>query len=233
MQHIHFIRKHLSTLTGLLLAVVGTTAIPLPAQTTNSESAGSVSNAPPAVPVVQIKADKVKAKMPPTFYGLMTEEINFSYEGGLYGELIRNGTFKADAIQQNLKPDVYDPAKYYPATYPANRAPRYLEQRRRRGPGARRQYAIERRAERKPQGGRGGGVKNFPGGRRQRRLLGHSGAAQDNLQSFLLRKSGARIHRPADGQHRRHEWNRFLPARKFPASPANGRSLKRRSRRRV
>ena len=63
--------------------------------------------------------------MPPTFYGLMTEEINFSYEGGLYGELIRNGTFKADAIQQNLKPDAYDPAKYYPATYPANRAPRY------------------------------------------------------------------------------------------------------------
>ena len=31
-------------------------------------------------------------------YGLMTEEINFSYEGGLYGELIRNRAFKADAI---------------------------------------------------------------------------------------------------------------------------------------
>ena len=29
-------------------------------------------------------------------YGLMTEEINFSYEGGLYGELIRNCTFKAN-----------------------------------------------------------------------------------------------------------------------------------------
>ena len=29
-------------------------------------------------------------------YGLMTEEINFSYEGGLYGELIRNRTFKAN-----------------------------------------------------------------------------------------------------------------------------------------
>jgi alpha-N-arabinofuranosidase len=125
MQHIHLIRKHLSTLTGLLLAVVGTTAIPLPAQTTNSEKAGSVSSAPPPIPVLQIKADQVKAKMPPTFYGLMTEEINYSYEGGLYGELIRNRTFKADAIQQNLKPDAYDPTKYYPATYPANRAPRY------------------------------------------------------------------------------------------------------------
>jgi alpha-N-arabinofuranosidase len=51
--------------------------------------------AEPAVPVVQIQADKVTAKMPPTFYGLMTEEINYSYEGGLYGELIRNRAFKA------------------------------------------------------------------------------------------------------------------------------------------
>src|SRR5205823_13928329 len=30
-------------------------------------------------------------------YGLMTEEINFSYEGGIYGELICNRTFKANA----------------------------------------------------------------------------------------------------------------------------------------
>jgi alpha-N-arabinofuranosidase len=27
-------------------------------------------------------------------YGLMTEEINHSYDGGLYGELIRNRVFK-------------------------------------------------------------------------------------------------------------------------------------------
>src|SRR5471030_645701 len=82
-------------------------------------------NAP--VPVIQIQADKVTAKMPPTFYGLMTEEINFAFEGGLYGELIRNRTFKSDAIQQNLKPDNYDPAKYYPPTYPANIAPKYWD----------------------------------------------------------------------------------------------------------
>jgi alpha-N-arabinofuranosidase len=48
------------------------------------------------LPVVRIQADKVRAQMPPTFYGLMTEEINYSYEGGLYGELIRNRTFKAN-----------------------------------------------------------------------------------------------------------------------------------------
>ena len=76
-------------------------------------------------PVIRVDAGKVVAQMPPTFYGLMTEEINYSYEGGLYGELIRNRTFKADAIQQNLRPDAYDPAKYYPASYPAGAAPKF------------------------------------------------------------------------------------------------------------
>src|SRR5665213_782597 len=77
------------------------------------------------LPVVQIQADKVTAKMPPTFYGLMTEEINYSYEGGLYGQLIRNCTFKEDAIQPNIRANAYDPSKYYPATYRANIAPRF------------------------------------------------------------------------------------------------------------
>ena len=48
------------------------------------------------VPVLQIKAGEVKAKVSPMLYGLMTEEINYSYEGGLYGELIRNRSFKAN-----------------------------------------------------------------------------------------------------------------------------------------
>src|SRR5580700_11571904 len=33
----------------------------------------------------------------PSLYGLMTEEINHSYDGGLYGELIRNRAFLDDA----------------------------------------------------------------------------------------------------------------------------------------
>lgn len=45
-------------------------------------------------PVITVKADQVTAKVSPTLYGLMTEEINFSYEGGLYGELLRNRAFK-------------------------------------------------------------------------------------------------------------------------------------------
>ena len=46
---------------------------------------------------LQIKADQVVARVNPAFYGLMTEEINYSYDGGLYGELIRNRNFKEDA----------------------------------------------------------------------------------------------------------------------------------------
>ena len=77
------------------------------------------------IPTLQIQADKVTAQMPPTFYGLMTEEINYSYEGGLYGELIRNRTFKADAIQQPIKAENYDPAKYYPVQIAMTNAPKF------------------------------------------------------------------------------------------------------------
>jgi alpha-N-arabinofuranosidase len=85
----------------------------------------TVASAQTNPPVVQIQADKVTATIPPTFYGLMTEEINFAFEGGLYGELIRNRTFKSDSLSQHIKPDDYDPAKFYPAKYPANIAPRF------------------------------------------------------------------------------------------------------------
>ncbi len=46
---------------------------------------------------VTIHVDQPGATMSPTFYGLMTEEINHSYDGGLYGELIRNRVFKDNA----------------------------------------------------------------------------------------------------------------------------------------
>jgi alpha-N-arabinofuranosidase len=46
---------------------------------------------------LQIKADQVTSAVSPALYGLMTEEINHSYDGGLYAELIRNRNFKEDA----------------------------------------------------------------------------------------------------------------------------------------
>ena len=72
------------------------------AQTNSSETANApesvaaAAKAAPATPTLQIDAGKVTARVSPTLYGLMTEEINYSYEGGLYGELIRNRTFKAN-----------------------------------------------------------------------------------------------------------------------------------------
>jgi alpha-L-arabinofuranosidase len=85
--------------------------------------AGAQSNTP--VPAIEIQADKVMAKLPPAFYGLMTEEINYSYEGGLYGELVRNRSFKADAINEVIKPENYDPAKYYPVKIAVSNAPKF------------------------------------------------------------------------------------------------------------
>ena len=43
-----------------------------------------------------IQADQNVTPVSPTLYGLMTEEINYSYEGGLYAEMVRNRTFRAD-----------------------------------------------------------------------------------------------------------------------------------------
>jgi alpha-L-arabinofuranosidase len=41
-----------------------------------------------------LQLDKPLVTVSPTLYGLMTEEINYSYEGGLYAQLIRNPSFK-------------------------------------------------------------------------------------------------------------------------------------------
>jgi len=85
---------------ALLLALTGAMAAPAPAQTTNA--AAATTNVPEAmamlsntIPILQIAAAQVTARVSPMLYGLMTEEINYSYEGGLYGELIRNRSFKA------------------------------------------------------------------------------------------------------------------------------------------
>src|SRR4051795_9461597 len=62
------------------LVALGATAI-LPGQT-------------PAT--LSVEVGRAKAPVSPTLYGLMTEEINYSYDGGLYAELIRNRTFRSD-----------------------------------------------------------------------------------------------------------------------------------------
>jgi alpha-N-arabinofuranosidase len=50
-------------------------------------------------PTIKIKADDTSVKVSPVLYGLMTEEINYAYEGGLYAELVRNRSFRDDPTQ--------------------------------------------------------------------------------------------------------------------------------------
>jgi alpha-L-arabinofuranosidase len=61
----------------------------------------TIASALPAVCVAQpttvtlnIQLDKPAHAVSPTLYGLMTEEINYSYDGGLYAEMVRNRTFQ-------------------------------------------------------------------------------------------------------------------------------------------
>src|SRR5213596_704088 len=45
-------------------------------------------------PKLTLDLRKPGASVSPMLYGLMTEEINHAYDGGLYAELIRNRIFK-------------------------------------------------------------------------------------------------------------------------------------------
>lgn len=54
---------------------------------------------------ISIDLSKPLHTVSPTLYGLMTEEINFSYDGGLYAEMVRNRTF--------AERDISHPAHWY------------------------------------------------------------------------------------------------------------------------
>ena len=95
------------------------TAAPVPAEATPAPTA------PTGPTVLQIDAGKVTGQVSPMLYGLMTEEINFAYEGGIYGELIRNRSFKADAVVPRVTPDTYEAGKYLPVTFKPNTQPRF------------------------------------------------------------------------------------------------------------
>lgn len=78
-------------------AVVGI-AIWMGAVAGQAQQAGSqpqAGNQPQAVATLTIQTDKPVAKVSPMLYGLMTEEINYSYDGGLYGELVQDRAFQS------------------------------------------------------------------------------------------------------------------------------------------
>jgi alpha-N-arabinofuranosidase len=66
---------------ALVVCALTTAGYPAPAQSSQ-----------PATLKLDLKAPR--AKVSPMLYGLMTEEINFSYDGGLYAEMVRNRTFQ-------------------------------------------------------------------------------------------------------------------------------------------
>ena len=100
---------------------------PAPADAASSAPAASApAPAAPAGPaVLKIDAAKVTGKVSPLLYGLMTEEINFAYEGGIYGELIRNRSFKADAVVPRVTPETYEAGKYLPVAFKPDTQPRF------------------------------------------------------------------------------------------------------------
>jgi alpha-L-arabinofuranosidase len=108
---------------------VGETSAVTPAPAAVVPSAPVDSAPAPAAPtgptVLQIDAGKVTGKVAPMLYGLMTEEINYAYEGGIYAELIRNRSFKADAIVPRVTPETYEVGKYLPVTFKPDTQPRF------------------------------------------------------------------------------------------------------------
>jgi alpha-N-arabinofuranosidase len=58
-----------------------------------------VSNLAAAGPVFKIDATHAAGNVSPLFAGLMTEEINHSYDGGLYAELVQNRAFLDNAAK--------------------------------------------------------------------------------------------------------------------------------------
>ena len=59
-------------------------------------------------PTLSIDVQQVKGKVSAMLYGLMTEEINSSYDGGLYAELLRNRAFQDNRRSQPFHWFIYE-----------------------------------------------------------------------------------------------------------------------------
>jgi hypothetical protein len=58
----------------------------------------AVTSSRAAGPTIAIDAASPAGNVSRLFYGLMTEEINHAYDGGLYAELVQNRAFLDDAV---------------------------------------------------------------------------------------------------------------------------------------
>ena len=123
--------------------------------------------------VLTIHADQPVSKVSPTLYGLMTEEINHSYDGGLYAEMVQNRTFRSSLVEALTTGFWSRTAMPRQASAPMSRpAP------------ARRCRTASARCE--------AGRPAEPGRRVERWLLGHGAAAEHDLQGIVLRQGRLR-----------------------------------------
>jgi alpha-N-arabinofuranosidase len=71
--------------------------------------ASAAARAQDAAGELTVHVDQPGPTVGPMFYGLMTEEINHSYDGGLYAELIQNRIFKDRAGGRGARTDPASP----------------------------------------------------------------------------------------------------------------------------
>jgi len=192
----------------------------------------------PAGPtVLQIDAGKVTGKVSPMLYGLMTEEINFAYEGGLYGELIRNRSFKADAVVPRVTPDTYVAGKYLPVTYRPDTKPRFWTVVGGRSMVLDPNSPLNDFLNVQPQARRFVSFRSFSGGRGQCWILGYSVKPMTTYSLSFFAKAAAGFSGPvtvslesADGKTiftsaeisgRRPKWKKFEPKLRIENVPAS------------
>jgi len=87
-------------------------------------SAADVTAAVSSTPVATLSIDATASagRVSPLHYGLMTEEINHCYDGGLYAELVRNRAFRDDDKQPAHWSAVHDATLALDRTQPLNAA---------------------------------------------------------------------------------------------------------------
>ena len=133
-----------------------------------------------AGPTVTIDTASPSGKVSPLFYGLMTEEINHAYDGGLYAELVRNRAFLDDAAA---------PAHWSLVQADGSTATMALD------PKEPLNTAIATSLRLNVTQASAGHAGRY----QQRGLLGHSGQARHALPCVLLRQGCGRIHRASRG----------------------------------
>ena len=86
--------RNLSQLKPFLVCAALVASISACSDLGKQQDADPASSTPPGE--LTVRVDQPGHNISPMLYGLMTEEINHSYDGGLYAELIQNRIFKDD-----------------------------------------------------------------------------------------------------------------------------------------